>query len=424
VSIPATPTVGTADAAVTEPEAPNPREASLVLWLTNVSHAGNHFQNQMLTVLYTPIMADLGFDYAQLGIMTAIRNLFGSATQGFYGFITPFIKRTWLLGLANIFLAIGTVATGLVTSYVGFLWARVVVSTASSAQHPVGASLLSGYFPRRRGMILALNNSLANVGSLLAPLVAGLLLVFMGWRQIFMIVALLSVAMGIVYFLFSDRVGTAGQAVGRKARLARGWSSYGRVLRNRNIMLISLVLMVGAAGRGEGVQTYLGPHLMNDLGQTAFLAGLTITTMQVGSIAGPIFFGWLSDRVSRKGVIQASLLLSSLATWWLSYQGAFLPMLMLSMLTFGAVTSSRQSLTQALVADSLGDEDRDAAFSVYYFVGFISEPFWSLLGGVLMQDYGFGLAFSRLAISYIVAMVLMIWVADPRPTGTHSVATG
>src|SRR5262249_49290977 len=202
--------------------------------------------------------------------------------------------------------------------------------------------LLSGYFPRRRGMILALNNSLANVGSLLAPLAAGLLLVFMGWRQIFMVVALLSIVMGIVYFLFSDRVGTAGQAAGRKARLARGWSSYGRVLRNRNIMLISLVLMVGAAGRGEGVQTYLGPHLMNDLGQTAFLAGLTITTMQVGSIAGPVFFGWLSDRVSRKAVIQASLLLSSLATWWLSYQGAFLPMLMLSMLTFGAVTSSRR----------------------------------------------------------------------------------
>jgi MFS transporter, AAHS family, 4-hydroxybenzoate transporter len=181
------------------------------------------------------------------------------------------------------------------------------------------------------------------------------------------------------------------------------------------------VMMVGAAGRGEGVSTYLGPHLVNDLGLSFAVMGIAITVMQVGNIVGPIAFGWLSDRVSRKGVLQGSLLLSALASFWLGYQGAYIPMLFLSLVTFSAVTSSRNSLTQALISDVVSEEDRDAGFSLYYFIGFISEPIWALVGGLLMDEFGFGFAFSRLGISYLVGMVLMLFVIDPR---TRPVAQG
>jgi hypothetical protein len=63
-------------------------ERRLVLWLTNISHAVNHFQNNMVAALYPVIMADLGFGYFQLGAITAVRTVFGNASQGMYGFIT------------------------------------------------------------------------------------------------------------------------------------------------------------------------------------------------------------------------------------------------------------------------------------------------------------------------------------------------
>jgi hypothetical protein len=55
---------------------------------------------------------------------------------------------------------------------------------------------------------------------------------------------------------------------------------------------------------------------------------------------------------------------TTLSPWWPAAQESFLPFLLLNLLLYGGVTSSRQTLTQALVADSLADEDRDAAFSV------------------------------------------------------------
>ncbi|HYY89169.1 MAG TPA: MFS transporter, partial [Chloroflexota bacterium] len=148
---------------------------------------------------------------------------------------------------------------------------------------------------------------------------------------------------------------------------------------------------------------------------------------------GPLGFGWLSDRVSRKAIIQASLLLSALgtlslakqdvilsaligwmSTWWSGAEGSFTPFLLLNLLIYGGITSSRQTLTQALVADSLADEDRDAAFSLYYFIAFFSDPIWSLVTGFLMETSGFSFAFSRLSLSYVAGMLLLFLVIDPR----------
>ena len=103
-----------------------------------------------------------------------------------------------------------------------------------------------------------------------------------------------------------------------------------------------------------------------------------------------------------------------MTTFWLAFQGAFLPLLFLNLVLYGAVTRSRQSLTQAIVADSLPDEDHDAAFSVFFFLWFISGPIWAILLGVLMQDRGFAVTFSALAFSYIAGMLIMLFVVDPR----------
>ena len=50
------------DTGVSASPEPSARERQAMLHLSNVSHAVNHFQNQMMTMLYPSIMADLGDD--------------------------------------------------------------------------------------------------------------------------------------------------------------------------------------------------------------------------------------------------------------------------------------------------------------------------------------------------------------------------
>jgi len=393
-------------------------ERNTVLWLTNFSHGVNHFQNQMVVVLYAVIQEELGFGVAQLGVLLAVQSVLSGATQGFYGFATPFLPRTWLLGIGNVVLGLGVFATGLVNSLGGLMGTRGVASVGASAQHPVGYSLLASYFPTARGKIIGLNSSISNVGSLLAPITAAAMLSIMGWRQIFIIVAFFSIAMGLVYFLFRKPVApTADQESTSRAKLVQSKASYLRVFRNRNMLLVSLVMMVGGAGRGGGgMVVFLAIHLANDLALSTLMVAVAITTLGVGGVIGPVGLGWLSDRISRTGVLQASLFLSALATMWVAFQGAFLPLLLLGLVFYGTVTRSRMTLTQALVADSLSDADRDAAFSVFFFLGFASGPAWLLVAGFLMQRLGFSVAFSVLAVSYLLGMVLMLFVVNPRKT--------
>ncbi len=313
-----------ANASATEEEVDSAVERNIILWLTNVSHGVNHFQNQMMVVLYPVIMPELGFGYAELGVLLAVQSMLGGATQGFYGFATPFLPRTWLLGIGNLVLGFGTLATGFVNSFGGIISTRGVASVGASAQHPVGYSLLAGYFPSARGKIIGLNSSISNVGSLLAPLTAGAMLVIMSWRQVFMIVAALSIAMGLVYFLFRKRVDTVtSQGPTSKEKLMQSTSSYLRVFRNRNMIFVSLVMMVGGAGRGGGgMVAFMAVYFANDLGLSTFTVAMAITTLGLGGVIGPIGFGWLSDRLSRTGILQLSLCLSALATVWVAFQGS------------------------------------------------------------------------------------------------------
>ena len=55
-----------------EEQEPSTQEKKLMLHLSNVSHGVNHFQNQMMTMLWPSIMAELGMSYTQVGVLSAI----------------------------------------------------------------------------------------------------------------------------------------------------------------------------------------------------------------------------------------------------------------------------------------------------------------------------------------------------------------
>jgi MFS family permease len=286
-------------------------------------------------------------------------------------------------------------------------------------QHPVGSTMLATHYPEARGRILALHTTAGSVGSLLAPLLAGIMLIYVDWRNVFWIVGGISFLTGVPYFLFHEAVrpAEAKEAArdNKKRKAAQGWEAYKTCLKNRNFMIVSLVLMVGAAGRGEGVNvTYLVPHFVNDLKMNVTHASLLFTLLQVAGLVGPLIWGWASDRVSRVGTMQLSLLFSSLSTVWLGWESSVSASLLASLTFYGLAVHSRQTLTQALLTDIVEERVIDAAFSLYYTIGFLSGPFWTILTGWMMQRFGFGYAFSVIGSSYLLGMVLLLFLRDPR----------
>jgi FSR family fosmidomycin resistance protein-like MFS transporter len=394
----------------------------LALWVVAISHGFNHLQGNMYNVLYPVMMAEMGFGYFQIGLLTMAFTITVNGLQVIWGFFTPYVSRAVLLGCGNTLMAIVTAATGLVHTFPQLALARVVSGIGSSPQHPVGSTLLVGLFPQARGRALALHTTGGNAGTLAAPLiVGGMLLAGVDWRGIFLVVAVPSLIFGLAYFLIRERA-PAGATTKRGPRATL--DTYKACLRNRNLVIISLVQMVGAAGRGQGIDiAFLAPHFVNDFGISTATATLMIAVLQFGGLFGPLLMGWLSDRVSRKGILLLSLVLATLTTWGLAVAEAPGPLLLLNLLAYGMVVNSRLVITQALVADSAigAGQTADAAFSLYFFVGFISAPIWTLIIGWIMENHGFTIGFSAMAVTYVAAIGLIAFIRDTTP---HTVARG
>jgi dipeptide/tripeptide permease len=84
-----------------------------------------------------------------------------------------------------------------------------------------------------------------------------------------------------------------------------------------------------------------------------------------------------------------------------------------NLILYGAVVTSRQNLTQALLTDVTDEEILDAAFSLYYCIGFIMSPFWTLVAGWLMSTSGFQTTFGVVSCSYFLGMTLLLFFRQP-----------
>ena len=396
------------------PSEKNSLQRGTIFGIVCSAHFINHFQSAMLGVIYPLMMKELGMSYIAIASLAAVYNTLGSVFQAGYGFVVPYVRRGVILGAGNCLLGLSVVASGFASSFNHFFTARLIGGVGSSPQHPVGSSILASHFGDARGRILAFHSTAGQIGGLLAPLLAAVLVTYLGWRGVFWLIGGLATAMGMICFVFRDSLRTASVDRPKSRLTPLGWEAYKACFKNKSVMLVSLVFMAGAAGRGQDInEVYIIPHFVHDFNLTITYGAFLFTFIQVGSLIGPFIWGWISDRFDRKLVIQASLLMSALCTRWLAWQQDVSASLFVNLVVYGAAVTSRQTLTQALLADLVGEELFDAAFSLYYFIGFVSIPFWTLITGGVMTHYGFGPAFTVISTSYLLAMSLLVFLHAP-----------
>src|ERR1700752_3182088 len=249
------------------------------------AHFINHFQSAMLGVIYPLMMKELGMTYIAIASLAAVYNTLGSVFQAAYGFVVPYVRRGVILGVGNCVLGLSVAATGFASNFNHFFTARLIGGIGSSPQHPVGSSMLASHFGAARGRALAFHTTAGQIGGLLAPLIAALLVTWFGWRGVFWVVGAATTIVGLICFVFRDSLRNASPDK-PKSRLAPvGWEAYKSCLKNKNIMLVSLVFMAGAAGRGQDInEVYIIPHFVHDFHLSITYGAFLFPFIQGGSL--------------------------------------------------------------------------------------------------------------------------------------------
>ena len=384
----------------------------LALGLLSLGHAVIHAQSALMPLIYPIIIVEFSLTTRDIGLFIAITTAIGGAMQLVYGFVTRYVPRPSLLAGGQLVFGGALMLGGLAQSVGQLLGSISLARIGASPQHPVGNALLSDAFPEhRRGFAISAHISGGNVGTIVVPFLGAFMIVQLGWHAT---LALFGIPALIVGVLIALRIREDRSAERQAARRSGSvWAQVRDVLGRRDIRLIMGAALVAAGGRGlDIVAPFMLLYFSQELGLDAATTAWLYALLLVGAVVGPLLAGWLSDRFGRRPTLITYWVLSAVGILLFSAAGSNLALLVPLLLPFGTAVFSESPVLQAYLADRASGPIRDVAFSVYFTAAFGIGAFWAFVIGTIIAEFGYPVAFSVMAASYLAAAALLILIRE------------
>lgn len=356
------------------------------------------------TLSKTPVLplfaASLGASPAEIGWIVIASTLPGILVSFPAGALSDFLGHRRVLLASLVVFA----SAPLLYLWVANAWQLMAVrfyhGFATAIFGTVASAAIAGRYSADRAARLSTYSSVTIVGRSLAPFLGGALISLAGFGAVYIACAIsgmLALAAGTLL-----RDGTPPPT--RKLELPHFWKSLVVVLRDRGIMLVSLVeaaqyLVFGA------IEAFLA----------LFAASLGIPAWQIGIILGvqllsivfmkPVM-GRVSDRVGRRQVIIPGLVIGAISIVLMPTLPSFIGLSALS-LAFGLGFATVTSSTTALVADLTQNGRYGSSMGVLSTVMDVGQSIGPVLTGWVVATSGYGSAFMLLAAILAGAAILI-----------------
>lgn len=202
--------------ALPAPDAPSRRY--WVLAMLTLIYMFNHVDRQILVILLEPIKSELQLSDSDLGILTGIAFAAFYATLGIPVAIwADRGNRRNIIALSLTIWSAMTALSGLATSYVHLLLARMGVGVGEAGGTPPATSMIADlYRSDERATAMGIYTSGIGLGILAGFALGGFVYEAVGWRAAFFVAGLPGLALALL-FRFTVREPIRGQADNRQA---------------------------------------------------------------------------------------------------------------------------------------------------------------------------------------------------------------
>jgi MFS transporter, FSR family, fosmidomycin resistance protein len=382
--------------------------SSAALTLVSLAHGINHAQGALKPLVFPLVLRDLNFGYGELGIMLGVASAVGGLLQLGAGALGRILPRHLILGTGNASVGVCFVLVGLAQSYFQFFFWTVMSRVGGAAQHPVGSSLLSHHFKKKRlGVALATHFTAGNIGTAFIPLCAALLIGMWGWRVTTILFAIPAILVGIAMCIWLKD--PAADTPSESREPTSFWQDSRQAIGNHSLRWILIAAVVAAGGSGHGIiASFLPLYLSHNLGMSALMVGVIFTLMSVGSIVGPMLGGKLADRYQPQRVLLICYSLSAITALILPWLGASFFGVAAASFMLGVAAFGTNPILQTLVAQISTDRGRDTGFAWFYTATFLAGAIWSPAVGFLSEWLGLKAAFGAMAASFVLAILCVL----------------
>lgn len=279
-----------------------------VLLALSAAHCLNDLLQSVITAVYPMLKADLGINFAQIGLITLVYQLAASIFQPVVGYAFDRRPFVWSLPMGMCSTSIGIILFSYCETLPGILAAVFMVGIGSATLHPEASRITSLAGHERRGFAQSVFQVGGNFGGSIGPLLVALIVAphnrhYVMWFLLF--AALCFAAMRPICRWYGEYLRTLRTRTERTEHHAKLPLSKKRTLFTIGIII---VLIFSKYIYMASLSSYYTFYLIDRFGVSVSHSQIYLFVFVVSTAAGTLVGGPVGVRYGRKLVIWVSIL--------------------------------------------------------------------------------------------------------------------
>ena len=360
-------------------------------------HVVFHWIVQSFVVVLPEIQAAFSLSAVGVGGLLSARELASGVVALPGGVAVDMVRRYWglLLALCLVATALGSLIMGVSPVYVLLLIGIAVVAASHSIWHLPASASLSYHFAHRRGMALSFHGVGGSIGDVAGPVATGALLLFLTWRELLSIYAIIPFVLAATAIWAFRNIGRVREEEESGADVAHRMEVTRQLLKSPVLWGLTLVRGLRAMAL-VALVTILPLYLDNDLKLDEWSRGFHIGLLIAVGLVAKTGAGYLSDRWGRKQVLVPGLIWSCIMSLALVWFDAGI-LLTVTIALLGLFLYPDQPILVAAVFDVVGRDVASTGLGVVAFASFIMAAAAPIIAGALYETMDFA------AVAYFIA---------------------
>jgi MFS family permease len=385
------------------------------VWLISLGHGLTHWYPATFYLLLPIIGKELGLSYTEIGLIMSVQYAVGALTNIPGGILVDAVGyKGRLMAISLFWIGVPYFLMAFTSSYWMLLACMVLIGIGNNLWHPAAISTLGQRFPARKGLALSFHGMGGNLGEALAPLLIGTLLVVYSWRTVVVVNLLPGVVMAIAILLYLGAMNLDAGS-GRKPGAQR-WTLAGYLADVKPMFADrALVLIAGSSFFRTAAQsallTFLPLYLANNLGYSPAGVGFALFLLQAVAFLSAPLAGYASDRLSRKRVMSAALLMTALVIVLMAMAGRS-PWAIVLIALLGFFMYATRPVIQAWSLEAAPAALGGTVVGIMFGVQAMGSAISPWAGGLIADAYDLTATFYFLAGMIVAANVLVMFVPE------------
>ncbi len=306
------------------PKVPTPaRQATMIFIVVMAAYTLSFFQRFAPASIAQDLALAFDTTAASLGVLAATYFYVYTLMQVPTGVLVDTLGPRRILLIGGVISFIGSLWFGLAPDLSQALVGRTLVGLGVSVTFIAMLKIIALSFEEHRfASLTGLGVFIGNIGSVLAGVPLAFAAAEIGWRAVFIAVAVASLVFGtLAWWMMRHSAAMAGTRVDRTVVMGGLWS----VLRNRQTWAPALTNLGLAGSYFTFAGLWAMPYLTQVHGYSRNIAATHLSLMYAGFAVGCLTLGIISDRLRQRKTILISAAVVYCSIWCVWWWGGALP---------------------------------------------------------------------------------------------------